>query len=55
MEAWKFAKEIRVSTHWKKFYHLHTESPAISSRAKVKQEVDLCVRKKSLRDDGGLG
>jgi hypothetical protein len=38
-----------------KFYHLHKERPAISSRTKVKQEVDLCVRKKCFRDDGGLG
>jgi hypothetical protein len=50
-----FAQEIRVSTLWKKIYHLHKESPAISSRTKVKQEVELCVRKKSFRDDGGLG
>jgi hypothetical protein len=53
-EQENFAKKIRVSTLGK-FYHLHKESPTISSRTKVKQEDDLCVRKKSFRDDGGLG
>jgi hypothetical protein len=54
MGARNFAKQIRVSTLWK-ILPLAQESPAISSRTKVKQEDDLCVRKKSFGDDGGLG
>jgi hypothetical protein len=37
------------------FYHLNTESLAISSRTKIKQEVDLCVRRKVFRDREGIG
>jgi hypothetical protein len=47
MEARNFAEEIRVSTLWK--------NSITCTRTKVKQEDDLCVRKKSFRDDGGLG
>jgi hypothetical protein len=54
MGSRNYAKEIRVSTLWK-IIPLAQESPAISSRTKVKQEDDLRVRKKSFRDDGGLG
>jgi hypothetical protein len=54
MGARNFAKEIRVSTLWK-ILPLAQESLAISSRTKVKQEDDLCVKKKSFGDDEGLG
>jgi hypothetical protein len=54
MGARNFAQELRVSTLWK-ILPLAQESLAISSRTKIKQEDDFCVRKKSFRDDGGLG
>jgi hypothetical protein len=37
------------------FYHLNTESPSIPSRTEIKQEIDLCVRRKVFRDREGIG
>jgi hypothetical protein len=50
----KIAKEIRVSTRWKILSLEHGKSGHLIKN-KGKKEVDLCVRRKCFRDDGGLG